>query len=195
MSARPVPAPADTSPLTPEREQEIRETHPGEWYDGPWTQEYVDSEGGDPAYCRVVHHKSGEVLATLPDFAGPIALFIADAHDAVPELLGELDRLRTDVENLRLETAGLRSQLALHASWREDDSKEIDRLRAELAARPATAATSSVEFGIRYAGHVGHVGTDGDYLQANVHRYRSWYPNAAVVTRTVAHGPWTEVTS
>ncbi|MEU0393876.1 hypothetical protein ABZ208_14035 [Streptomyces sp. NPDC006208] len=81
-------------PLTPEREQEIRETHPGEWYGGEWTQDYVESDGSEPAYCRVVHHESGTTLATLPDFAGPIALFIADAHDAVPELLAEIDRLR-----------------------------------------------------------------------------------------------------
>ncbi len=84
------------APLLPEREQEIRETHPGEWYDGPWTHGYVDSNGDEPAYCRVVHQESGTVLATLPDFAGPIALFIADAHDAVPELLAELDRVRAE---------------------------------------------------------------------------------------------------
>ncbi|MEU5733814.1 hypothetical protein ABZ797_33580 [Streptomyces antimycoticus] len=98
-----LPAPRDAhdldeghAPLLPEREAEIRETHPGEWYDGPWTQDYVDSNGDEPAYCRVVHQESGTTLATLPDFAGPIALFIADAHDAVSELLAELDRVRAE---------------------------------------------------------------------------------------------------
>ncbi|MFJ7999050.1 hypothetical protein ACIQ7D_18145 [Streptomyces sp. NPDC096310] len=97
--------PDDTNPtatpsaallLSPEREQEIRETHPGTWYAGPWTQDYVDSnpDGTEPAYYRLVHHESGTTLATLPDFAGDIALFIADAHEAVPELLAELDRTR-----------------------------------------------------------------------------------------------------
>lgn len=88
--------PASPAPLSPEREQEIRETHPGSWYAGPWTQDYVDPNGDEPAYCRVVHHESGTTLATLPDFAGTIALFIADAHDAVPELLAELDRVRAE---------------------------------------------------------------------------------------------------
>ncbi|OKJ24320.1 hypothetical protein AMK23_26130 [Streptomyces sp. CB02130] len=86
--------------MTPDREQEIRETHPGGWYDGPWTQEYVEADGDSPAYNRVVHKESGTTLATLPDFAGGIALFIADAHDAVPELLAEVDRLRARVAEL-----------------------------------------------------------------------------------------------
>lgn len=85
-----------TNRLSREREQEIRETHPGSWYDGPWTQDYVEMEGDEPAYNKVVHHESGTVLATLPDFAGMIALFIADAHDAIPELLQELDAVRAE---------------------------------------------------------------------------------------------------
>lgn len=90
-----------TTPLTPEREQEIRETHPGDWYAGAWTQDDVDPQNGQYAYCRVVHHESRTTLATLPDWAGPIALFIADAHDAVPELLAELDRIRKERDELR----------------------------------------------------------------------------------------------
>ncbi|MEV0779245.1 hypothetical protein [Streptomyces sp. NPDC050428] len=142
MNARPGSAtPDNTNPtaLTPEREQEIRETHPGTWYDGPWTQDYVDADGDEPDYCRVVHHESGEVLATLPDFAGPIALFIADAHDAVPELLAELDRVRARAEELLLEASGLRSQLSLHKEWRAQDSDQIIRLSMELDARPPIA--------------------------------------------------------
>ena len=96
----PVPVGAPLPGLSLEREQEIRESHPGAWYGGPWTQDQVDSDGSDPAYCRVVHHQSGTVLATLPDFAGGIALFLADAHDAVPELLAEVDRLRARVGEL-----------------------------------------------------------------------------------------------
>ncbi|MFF4746845.1 hypothetical protein [Streptomyces sp. NPDC001268] len=80
--------------LSPEREQEIRESHPGDWYAGEWRSEYVDDCGD--AYYRVIHVEGESVtrLAMLPDWAGPIALFIADAHDAVPELLAEVDRLR-----------------------------------------------------------------------------------------------------
>ncbi|MFP3986953.1 hypothetical protein U9R90_05500 [Streptomyces sp. E11-3] len=100
-----------TEPLMPDREAEIRETHPGAWYDGPWVQGYVEAAGDEPAYCRVVHLESGTVLATLPDFAGDIALFIADAHDAVPELLAELDRARGERDENRRYAAQLEAAL------------------------------------------------------------------------------------
>lgn len=124
-----------TEPLTPEREQEIRESVLGEWYDGPWTQDYVDAEGDEPDYCRVVHHESGTVLATLPDFAGPIALFIADAHDAVPELIAELDRVR--------------AELAARPPRAEVLAKAIGRLRAVPV--QCTALTGPVWYGQGWA--------------------------------------------
>lgn len=96
-----------SEPLMPEREQEIRETQLGNWYDGPWTQGYVEGAGDDPAYYRVKHAESGTTLATLPDWAGPIALFIADAHDAVPELLAELDRVRAERDRYATQLDGL----------------------------------------------------------------------------------------
>lgn len=106
-----------TTPLSPAREAEIRETHPGDWYAGPWVQDSVEPEGGDPGYWRVSHEESGTTLATLPDFAGPIALFLADAHDAVPELLAETDRLRADLADAR---SALDRVRFLHA--RDDDA-------------------------------------------------------------------------
>lgn len=111
------------TPMTPDREKEIRETHPGGWFDGRWTQDYVEAEGGNPAYCRIVHHESGTTLATLPDYAGGIALFIADAHDAVPELLAEVDRLRDRVAEL--ETAAV-ATLAPHVKHADSPHCEAD---------------------------------------------------------------------
>jgi len=87
-------------PLSQEREQTIRETHPGDWYSGPWTQGPVETSGDEPAYHAVYHHESGTVLAQLPDWAANIALFICDAHDAVRELLDEVVRLRTRLAKL-----------------------------------------------------------------------------------------------
>ncbi|MFD7185545.1 hypothetical protein ACFV90_36985 [Streptomyces sp. NPDC059904] len=101
--------------LSPEREQEIRETHPGGWYDGPWTQDYVDAAGDEPDYCRVVHHESGTTLAELPDFAGPIALFIADAHDAIPELLDELAAVRAERDEARAQLSTVAEFVAKRA--------------------------------------------------------------------------------
>lgn len=84
-------------PLTDERLTEITETHPGDWYSGEWRSEYVEATGDDEsecAYYRIFHVASGAELATLPDRAGPIALFMADAHEAVPALVAEVRRLQ-----------------------------------------------------------------------------------------------------
>lgn len=118
------------TPMTPAREQEIRETHPGGWYDGPWTHDYVEGEGGEPDYWRVVHHESGTALATLPDWAGGIALFIADAHDAVPELLAEVNRLRKALSEAADQVAELESDLG-------GATAKSASLKAELSDRAA----------------------------------------------------------
>ncbi|OMI34472.1 hypothetical protein [Streptomyces sparsogenes] len=88
--------PEAPAPLSPEREQEIRETDPGDWYRAPWTTAFVNGNGeaDDPSYWRVI--SEGETIATLPDFAEGLALFIADAREAVPELLAELGRVRAE---------------------------------------------------------------------------------------------------
>ncbi|MGW5430388.1 hypothetical protein ACWET9_24730 [Streptomyces sp. NPDC004059] len=84
--------------LDDDRLTEIAESHPGpDWYGGEWRIEYVEGTAISPAIYRVKHAESGEVLAELPDFAGPIALFIADAHDAIPALVAEVRRLRAEL--------------------------------------------------------------------------------------------------
>ncbi|MBP8536122.1 hypothetical protein [Streptomyces sp. MK37H] len=79
--------PNEAGLLDADRIEEIRDCQLGDWYSGPWASEYADKDGDDPGYYRVVHLESGTTLATLPDWAGPIALWMADAHEAVPELL------------------------------------------------------------------------------------------------------------
>jgi hypothetical protein len=84
-------------PFDLERLTEIEESHPGpDWYGGEWRTEYVEGAEDQHGHYTVKHHESGTVLAELPDFAGTIALFIADAHDAVPEMAAEIRRLRAD---------------------------------------------------------------------------------------------------
>ncbi|MGY5127361.1 hypothetical protein [Streptomyces nigrescens] len=100
--------------LSADREQEIRESHPGDWYAGEWRTQDVDSTTDEYAHYVVKHRESGQTLATLPDWAGPIALFIADAHDAVPELLAEIDRLRKERDELASITANARK---LASGW------------------------------------------------------------------------------
>lgn len=89
------------TPLTDEELNEITESHPGDWYSGEWRSEYVEATGDDEsecAYYKLFHVASGAVLAELPDWAGPIALFMADAHDSVPALLAEVRRLRAQLD-------------------------------------------------------------------------------------------------
>lgn len=105
------------APLSPEREQEIQSVQLGDWLPGEWKSRHVDGSGdyGDPDRYDLFHVGSGQVLATLPDWAGNVAMWIADAHEAVPELLAELDRLRTRlgavealvVESETADTAGI----------------------------------------------------------------------------------------
>ncbi|GGV46235.1 hypothetical protein [Streptomyces spectabilis] len=101
--ALPVPLGRSDPVLTVEELDEIEMSHPGDWYGGEWRSEYV--EGTPDRFGRYVvrHHESGEVLAELPDWAGGIALFIADAHDHMPALLAEVRRLRA--RNAELEGA------------------------------------------------------------------------------------------
>jgi hypothetical protein len=84
--------------LPQDRLDEIAESHPGDWYSGEWRTEYVVSTPDEPSYYVVKHHESGTVLAELPDWAGPIALFITDAHDAVPTLVARVAELEATLE-------------------------------------------------------------------------------------------------
>jgi hypothetical protein len=83
----------DTStPLTDEQLAAVEQTlH--EHLGSGWTQEYVEGTADEPAYYRVAT-SAGTVVATVPDWAGSVALFLAEAQDYVPLLLGEIRRLK-----------------------------------------------------------------------------------------------------
>jgi len=83
-----------TAPLSDERLAEIRSVQLGAWYAREWR---VRHPSGNTGPVEVVHSdgQGDTVIATLPDFLVDIAVFIADAHEAVPELLAEVERLRT----------------------------------------------------------------------------------------------------
>ena len=78
--------------LTPEREQEIRESIPTV-YSPPWT---VHPDMDDDVW-RVMYATDNPLaglVAEVPDYGAHLAEFIATARAAVPELLAEVDRLR-----------------------------------------------------------------------------------------------------
>ncbi|MFI5831011.1 hypothetical protein ACIA6C_27820 [Streptomyces sp. NPDC051578] len=120
--------------MATDRLAEIAESHPGDWYSGEWRTEYVEGRSDEPSCYVVKHQESGTVLAELPDWAGPIALFIADAHDAVPELVAEVRSLNDETSKLANIIAG--TGLAL---WEEE--RDTARLRlAWQSARQRAAA-------------------------------------------------------
>jgi hypothetical protein len=84
-------------PLSPERLAEIRSTLLGDWLAGGWRVRNVTStdDSRDRSEVFLPDATAEEtVIATFPDWADPVAVFLADAHEAVPELLAEVDRLR-----------------------------------------------------------------------------------------------------
>ncbi|QCX81162.1 hypothetical protein C9F11_37895 [Streptomyces sp. YIM 121038] len=89
-----------TEPITRELLAEVAQSHPGDWYDGEWRSEYIESTPDRYGHYVVRHQESGEVLAELPDWAGGIALFIADAHDHTPVLLAGVQRLTARITQL-----------------------------------------------------------------------------------------------
>ncbi|MFC1420810.1 hypothetical protein [Streptacidiphilus cavernicola] len=82
-----------TAPLSEERLAEIQSLHLGCWYSGEWIVKHPHGSTG-PAQVVHVGGFGDTVLAELPDFAADIAVFFADAHEAVPELLAEVARLK-----------------------------------------------------------------------------------------------------
>ncbi|MGQ4350508.1 hypothetical protein [Streptomyces sp. SAS_275] len=104
LGALPMPVGPTPQPMSAERLQEIAECQPGEWYSGEWRSQFMEAgEYSKYSVYLVVHAESGTLLAEFPDWAGPLALFMADAHDAVPELLTENARLRARVSELEAE--------------------------------------------------------------------------------------------
>ncbi|RXS78868.1 hypothetical protein EST92_19745 [Streptomyces sp. TM32] len=96
MNAIESSAASTTRQLTPKREQIIRQQQPGDWLTEPWLIREAVTAEGDVWQVTL----QGKVLATLPDWAGNLALWIAETHDDVPELLGEIDRLRARITEL-----------------------------------------------------------------------------------------------
>lgn len=93
-----------SAPLSESRLTEIGSTVLGKWLAGEWRTEYVEGIGGEPA-CYRVKAADGTTLAELPDWAGPVATLLADAHEAVPELLADNAQLRLKVAVLEFNAA------------------------------------------------------------------------------------------
>ena len=93
-----------SAPLSESRLAEIESAQLGEWLAGEWRTEYVEGDGEAPAYY-LVKDADGTTLAELPDWAGPVATLLADAHESVPELLADNAGLRLRVAVLEFNAA------------------------------------------------------------------------------------------
>lgn len=96
--------PGDHHTTTAKLLAEAASTDLGDYLPGPWAQEYIEGDSEEPAYYRVTT-PDGTVVATLPDWAGQVALFLAVARDAMPVLLTERNELLILAERLRAQLA------------------------------------------------------------------------------------------
>ncbi|GAA2630114.1 hypothetical protein GCM10009863_51990 [Streptomyces axinellae] len=107
--------------MTPEREAIIRQQQPGDWLSGNWLirEATVDGVG----VWQVTHQ--GQVIATLPDWAGNLALWIAETHEDVPELFAVIDRLRARVAELEETVASQKEYTAWLATCLVERTSEL----------------------------------------------------------------------
>lgn len=133
--ALPMPVGPVPQELSAERLAEIAESHPGDWYSGEWRSE--DYSAGEFSEYIVKHVESDTVLAELPDWAGPLALFFADAHDAVPELVAEVRRLRAQVAALLEERHSTNESVSEAAEALRVQRDRIAELETGIAWRDA----------------------------------------------------------
>ncbi|MGW0993506.1 hypothetical protein ACWD5V_09385 [Streptomyces sp. NPDC002523] len=104
-------------PLSPEREQEIRESIPTV-YEPPWSV-HPDMEDDTWHVMYATDHPLAGLVAVVPDYGAHLAEFIATARAAVPELLDEIERLRD-------EFAKARAEAFLEAAAAIDNDDECD---------------------------------------------------------------------
>jgi hypothetical protein len=140
--------PEPTEPLSDDRLAEIRKVQLGDWYAEPWQSGLVSDDDGGHAEVRC----GGTVIAMLPDWAYPIATWIAESHDDVPLLLAEVDRLRAETDSLHVVVE--RASVAQYsASDRATNlAEQMGRLIIEgnrLRTALATAEALAAEYGAR----------------------------------------------
>ena len=77
-------------PMSPQREAIVRREMADTTYGSTW---HIRENAVDGVDVWEVTHE-GTVLATLPDWGGSLAMWIADARDDVPQLLALVTQLR-----------------------------------------------------------------------------------------------------
>jgi hypothetical protein len=125
-------------PLTDDQLHAIATAHVGDYLGYGWTQDYVEGDSEEPAYY-LVKTKNGMVVATMPDWAAGVALFLPEAHDAVPALVAEVVRARRILANLEAKLAEFplaadESKLGDYELGRRDLA---DTIRTFVLPRPA----------------------------------------------------------
>jgi hypothetical protein len=81
-------------PMSPKREAIVRREMADTTYGGTWHIRENTVDGVD--VWEVTHQ--GTVLATLPDWAGNLAMEIADAPDNIRQLFASVDQLRAELD-------------------------------------------------------------------------------------------------
>ncbi|GAA3268086.1 hypothetical protein [Streptomyces lavendulae] len=95
-------------PMSPQREAIVRREMADTTYAGTWHIRESTVDGTD--VWEVTHQ--GTVLATLPDWGGNLAMWIADARDDVPQLLALVAHLRVELAERTRQLNGLLDSLS-----------------------------------------------------------------------------------
>lgn len=149
----------EPDPLTAERLAEIARKQPGEWLPGAWVIHQVEEDGESPDVWQVIHQASGQVLATLPGWAGNLALWMADTHEELPAVLAETIRLRAEYAEAAATVARLEQHRVEVEKRHNADRAEREELRqrvAELEARVKVEDLMAVANGPGDFYRVGH---------------------------------------
>lgn len=142
-------------PMSPQREAIVRREMADTTYGGTWHIRENTVDGVD--VWEVTHE--GTVLATLPDWAGNLAMEIADAPDNIRQLFASVDQLRAEVAEATI-------KLAIAERQNAAGHDEVIALREQLAKVAAfTAKRADYVISLRNCGP----NNDHDYYRWTGH--------------------------
>lgn len=143
-------------PMSSQREAIVRREMADTTYGNTWHIRENTVDGVD--VWEVTHE--GTVLATLPDWAGNLAMEIADAPDNIRQLFASVDQLRAELAEATI-------KLAIAERRNGEQADEVIALREQLAKVAAFAAERA-----RYVSNL------RSFVEGGEHDYYRWTGHA-----------------
>jgi hypothetical protein len=126
-------------PLSEKREAIVRQNQIDGWLPGAWLIREATIDNNDETSDGIdvwQVTRDGTVLATLPDWAGNLALWIAETHDDIPELLATIDQARAERDGYKAEAEQMKDRVAeleaiaanakkLSSQWKQTSNEHV----------------------------------------------------------------------